>query len=485
MNKKHMIIAYIVMAVLLVTLIAAGIFIVLTKQQNDSELGSLGNELNDLRDEGEAKNDTIDSLNTEKADLEKKIAELNEQLSRLKDESEQSSSEYEAEIEKLKDELEEKQREIDALNAELDKYKTVYSIDISEQAKLIDELTEYIETECPYVRMPDEVTTDENGNEVIVSYKWVEVSELEADEAAQSGKISDSSASGTSSSDEDERPAWLSRDDVYYPNIAVYYEDLTSGYRWGYNEDLVFDSASVIKAPYILSVLEVISKDEQDYLDRLEAQNLEPEMIDTDGDGTPDSIKYEYSDPSYDLSEVVVYDSATMYQSGSGKIQEMEDGTEFTYIDFIKYTLEYSDNIAYRQLRNRFGFNTMYSLAQRVGAQSVLNNGRNMTAEDAGKLFGEIWKFTETDEKYGSLMKNSMLKGNHTVIIPSGVSPTPAMHKYGWDTNAYHDVAIVLDGEHPYIIAVFSDLDIGGDEVNAFLRGIVKQVKTLHSNFYK
>ena len=97
---------------------------------------------------------------------------------------------------------------------------------------------------------------------------------------------------------------------------------MTSGYRWGYNEDLVFDSASVIKAPYILSVLEVISKDEQDYLDRLEAQNLEPEMIDTDGDGTPDSIKYEYSDPSYDLSEVVVYDSKTMMQSGSGKIQE-------------------------------------------------------------------------------------------------------------------------------------------------------------------
>ena len=485
MNKKHMIIAYIVMAVLLVTLIAAGIFIVLTKQQNDSELGSLGNELNDLRDEGEAKNDTIDSLSTEKADLEKEIAELNEQLSRLKDESEQSSSEYEAEIEKLKSELEEKQREIDALNAELDKYKTVYSIDISEQAKLIDELTEYIETECPYVRMPDEVSTDENGNEVIVSYKWVSTSELEADAAMQSGKLSDSNASGTSSSDEDERPAWLSRDDVYYPNIAVYYEDLTSGYRWGYNEDLVFDSVSVIKAPYILSVLEVISKDEQDYLDRLEAQNLEPEMIDTDGDGTPDSIKYEYSDPSYDLSEVVVYDSKTMMQSGSGKIQEMEDGTEFTYIDFIKYTLEYSDNIAYRQLRNRFGFNTMYSLAQRVGAQSVLNNGRNMTAEDAGKLFGEIWEFTETDEKYGTLMKNSMLKGNHTVIIPLGVSPTPAMHKYGWDTNAYHDVAIVLDGDRPYILAIFSDLDIGGDEVNAFLRGIVKQVKTLHSNFYK
>lgn len=460
-----MIVAYIVMAVLFVTLIAAGIFIVLSKQQNDSVLGDLGDQVDDLKDQGEEKNDTIDSLKAEKAELESQIDELNERISKLESELEKSSADYETEIQELKDELDEKNREIEALNAEIERYKTVYSIDISEQAKIIEELTEYIETQCPYVRMADQTETGADGTVNIVSYKWVHTNEL-------------------TGSDSNVKDA-LSRDDVYYPNIGVYYEDLTSGYCWGYNEDLVFDSASVIKAPYILSVLEVISKDEQNYLDKLEAQSLEPEMIDTDGDGTPDSAKIEYSNPIYNLSDVVVYDSATMYQSGSGVIQNMEDGTEFTYIDFIKYTLEYSDNVAYRQLRNRFGFNTMYSLAQRVGATSVLNNGRTMTARDAGKLFKEIWEFTETDEKYGTLMKESMMKGNHTVIIPLGVSPTKTMHKYGWDTNAYHDVAIVLNGDKPYVLAIFSDLDIGGDEVNEFLRGIVKQVNTLHNNFYK
>ena len=85
---------------------------------------------------------------------------------------------------------------------------------------------------------------------------------------------------------------------------------------------------------------------------------------------------------------------------------------------------------------------------------------------------------------YGNLMKNAMLQGNHTVIIPSGVSPTRAMHKYGWDTGSYHDAAVVLD-EDPYVLAVFSELDVGGDEVNLFLRGIVKRVNEIHKNLNK
>ncbi|MFQ9147448.1 MAG: hypothetical protein ACLR5G_03945 [Eubacteriales bacterium] len=52
------------------------------------------------------------------------------------------------------------------------------------------------------------------------------------------------------------------------------------------------------------------------------------------------------------------------------------------------------------------------------------------------------------------------------------------MHKYGWDTNAYHDAAVVLT--KPFVLAVFWDLDVGGDDVNAFLRGIVKRVNAIH-----
>ena len=178
-----------------------------------------------------------------------------------------------------------------------------------------------------------------------------------------------------------------------------------------------------------------------------------------------------------------------MYKSGSGKIQSMDDGTTFTIKDFFEYTLLYSDNVAYQQLRKRYGYSTMTALASKLGTRTLLLGGNSMSARDAGTLFKEIYRFVQNDEEfdnasYGNLMKNAMLQGNHTVIIPSGVSPSRAMHKYGWDMGAYHDAAVVLD-ENPYVLAVFSDLDVGGDDVNAFLRGIVKRVNTIHKNLNK
>ncbi|MFQ9147447.1 MAG: serine hydrolase [Eubacteriales bacterium] len=113
-----------------------------------------------------------------------------------------------------------------------------------------------------------------------------------------------------------------------------------------------------------------------------------------------------------------------MYKSGSGKIQSMDDGTTFTIKDFFEYTLLYSDNVAYQQLRKRYGYSTMTALASKLGTRTLLLGGNSMSARDAGTLFKEIYRFVQNDEgfdnaSYGNLMKNAMLQGNHTVIIPS------------------------------------------------------------------
>lgn len=484
MKNKKMLIAYIVMGVLLLLLIGAGIMLVLGRQERADQLGTLGqlgDKVDDLMNDGQKKEQTIDSLEDSKAELERQVSELKAQLAKLEADFEDAGTVYAEEIAELKAQLEAKNAEIASLEADIARYETVYTIDVREQARLIDELVEYIETQCPYVRMEDTFELDDNDKKINITYKWVAVSDL-MDEAIKELK---DAGTGDDDIDEDEiRAEILAREDVFYPNVSVYYEDLATGYHFGYNDDYTYNSASVIKAPYILSVLEVISADEQAYISKLKAEGKQPELIDANGDGVAETEKFEYSNPIYDLSETVVYDSKTMLKSGSGKIKDMPDGTEFSYLDFIKYALEYSDNVAYQQLRNRFGFNTMYSLARRVGASSVLKNGNNMTAADAGKLFKAIYAFIEKDEKYGAIMAESMRKGNHTVIIPLGVTPSVALHKYGWDTDSYHDAAVVM-GEKPYVLAVFSDLDKGGDEINAYLREIVKKINVLHKNFYR
>jgi hypothetical protein len=80
-------------------------------------------------------------------------------------------------------------------------------------------------------------------------------------------------------------------------------------------------------------------------------------------------------------------------------------------------------------------------------------------------------------------MKETMMKSTHIVMIPYAVSPTPCAHKYGWDEDAYHDMAIVYD-EHPYILVVMTDLDDGGSEENSYIRSIVRSIQSIHKNFY-
>ena len=107
-----------------------------------------------------------------------------------------------------------------------------------------------------------------------------------------------------------------------------------------------------------------------------------------------------------------------------------------------------------------------------------------MTARDAGLLFKAIYEFIDEDERYGKIMAEAMRVANHTVIVPLAVSPVRTYHKYGWDKDAYHDAAIVMYSDKPYVVTVFTNMDNGGNEVNAYLQGLVKLVHELHKGFY-
>ncbi len=496
MSKKTKITIFILLGVLGAMIIAAAAIF-------------FGDEIfnNDDKENIENLESSVANLESERNRLLNEVSVLKQNLSELEANLADSGKYYADEIEALKKQIDEKNGAIAALEADIARYETVYEIDVLAQARLIDELLEYIETMSPYVRVatvsdtqstPDTTATESADSQASEpEYTWVKVSDLIEEEIAARAALGDEAEPlftpeelAASSMSEAEftkmklRELVLSREDVLYPNVSVYYEDLTTGYHFEHNENTVYPAASVIKAPFILSALMQVSADEKAYFEKLEAEDKEPEMIDTDEDGTPDKVKIEYSNPIYDLSEIIVLNKATMMESGSGKIREMEDGTEFTYIDFIKYALEYSDNIAYQQLKARFGIENYYALARSVGATVASKRASNMSAADAGKLFKAIHKFIDEDETYGPLMRESMLKSNHSVLIPLGVSPTTVLHKYGWDEGSYHDAAIVEAGDKPYVLAVFSDLEMGGDEVNVYLREIIKMINKLHKGFY-
>ena len=471
---------YAIMGTILAAIIVVGVLVILIRNTgNSAAIADRDVQIGSLSADNSEKSKTIDELGSEKSKLEAEISTLNQKISDL-EASARDNEANRSELDSLREQLKLYSDQITALEEQIAAGKETEKpgakgiIDLTEQARLIDELTDYINNECPYVKKLD--GTDESGKPV---YKWVKSADVKKEFVQNAEK------DGIEYEEDD----WKNQEGIIYPKISFYYEDINNGWTMGVAPDEVYEAASVIKAPYILSVLETIARDEQKFRDRMKAENKPIEKIDKDGDGVAESDDIKFSDPSYDISEEIVYDKATMYKSGSGKIQSMDDGTTFTIKDFFEYTLLYSDNVAYQQLRKRYGYSTMTALASKLGTRTLLLGGNSMSARDAGTLFKEIYRFVQNDEEfdnpsYGTLMKNAMLQGNHTVIIPAGVSPSRAMHKYGWDTNAYHDAAVVLD-ENPYVLAVFSDLDVGGDDVNAFLRGIVKRVNTIHKNINK
>ena len=276
-----------------------------------------------------------------------------------------------------------------------------------------------------------------------------------------------------------------------YPTLAVYYEDLVTGYSFTYNENEVMYSASLIKAPYLYAVIR-------------EIDDFETNKHDFAADGTPlydeegvplfagehpnydenGKIRYSEDEKKYDLDEVWTYDPETMFEEGSGKIQYESKGFTLTIRELIEYTLLYSDNVAFRQLRERFGMNSFYALVGRLGIQGTKSGFMQLSAADCAAVLRDLYAYIETDAPWAVFLRDTMTRSMHTVMIPAVVSPTPCAHKYGWDTESYHDMAIVFD-THPYIMVVMTNLDMGGETVNAYIRALVKECAAIHAATYQ
>jgi len=245
--------------------------------------------------------------------------------------------------------------------------------------------------------------------------------------------------------------------------VSFGYYDLTDGETIGYNSDAVYYSASLIKAPYIYSVLLELSEFEK--------------TAERDEEG---KIIYGEGEEKYNLDELWTFDPETMMESGSGEIQAMPAGTEMTWRELFSYVLLYSDNVAWNQIMDRFGFTTFYRLVGQLGIQGTSSDFMDLSADDCVKFMKEIYNFFESGDPYGQFMKENMMKSKHNVMICASFPAGTVPHKYGWDTDSYHDMAIIYD-EHPYILVIMTDLHDGSQTDNAFVHSVVEMTKEIHA----
>ena len=272
--------------------------------------------------------------------------------------------------------------------------------------------------------------------------------------------------------------------------VSFYYRDIETGYTISYESDNIMYAASLIKAPYIYTMLKTVADFEYNKLhfdadgnplfDEEGQPLFEGDHPNLDEEGR---IVYLEGEEKYDLSRLWTFNKEEMTVEGSGTIQNMEDGTQFSYLELVRYALLYSDNIAFAEIRKMFGYSEYLQMARAMGVRGSSYGYMKLSADDCGIFLSAIYDFMETNEVYGVLMKEAMIGSNYPVLIPAGVSPTVAAHKYGWDEDSYHDMAIVYD-EHPYILVIMTDLDAGSSKEIVYVRDIVRSIHSIHRNFY-
>ncbi|MCR4906375.1 MAG: serine hydrolase [Clostridiales bacterium] len=248
------------------------------------------------------------------------------------------------------------------------------------------------------------------------------------------------------------------------PIIAYYTAAVDGSEELAYNADTVLYCASLIKAPYILSVLR-------------EIENFE-KTAQRNADG---KIVYRSWEKKYDLDEEWVYDPATMKTGGFGEIQNKAKGFRLTWRELFEYTLLYSDNIAFSQIYNRFGFTSFNSLVWQLGIEGQKSGFMYLTARDAGKFAMEIRRYFETATDYANWMKDLMIRSLYGEMIAVYYPAGTVAHKYGWDVNAFHDMAIV-EAEKPYVLVIMTDYEDGGNAAFAFFGTVVEQTKAVYAS---
>lgn len=257
------------------------------------------------------------------------------------------------------------------------------------------------------------------------------------------------------------------------PKIGICYTDIATGYTYSVNGDEIFDSASVVKAPYVLSLLQLASEEH----DRRESLRI---AAYAEGREISDEELGEFI---YDMDKIFVYTGDSYHVSGSGVIAESGENVEYSYRDLFDLLLRKSDNVAFEVLKNEYGYDALRNFVKTNDLKSMASSLKDMSPKDGCAIMKLIYDFTESGAAYSTFMKDALINSTHTVVIPAAISDKTVAHKYGWDVGAYHDIGIVYD-EHPYVVSVFSDYDKGGTEVNEYLGQILKLIDMLHAELH-
>ncbi|MCL2388445.1 MAG: serine hydrolase [Defluviitaleaceae bacterium] len=248
-------------------------------------------------------------------------------------------------------------------------------------------------------------------------------------------------------------PALCVLGDFFAPmgrNISVFYKNLDTGFTYIHNPDRIFFGASLSKSNHAL-------------------------------------YSYMLAERGFmDMYEVHTFTEADAW-GGTGIMQFMPRGTEFTTRELLGLSMRESDNVAFRMLVRMFANAELsyQDFVREIGADSRLVRdviSQNIHARDAGLFMYNIFNYIEGESLFGHYLKYDLLNtaqtshpyftrweaswglGGPEVNVQMIKSDYPLARKYGWSGGAFHDAGIIY-APSPYILVILSNMERGAHAI--------------------
>ena len=119
-----------------------------------------------------------------------------------------------------------------------------------------------------------------------------------------------------------------------------------------------------------------------------------------------------------------------------------------------------------------------------LGIEGTKTGFMNLSAKDCGIFLEAMYEYFSSESFFAEHMRDTMAASKTVNLIASHYPYGTVPHKYGWDLNAFHDMAIILD-EDPYIIVIMTDYEDGGLVPTQFFADVVSLTKEIHAEIHK
>ncbi|WP_459480499.1 serine hydrolase [Clostridium saccharoperbutylacetonicum] len=215
---------------------------------------------------------------------------------------------------------------------------------------------------------------------------------------------------------------------------AFFFEDLESGFSYGYNENVQMTAAGCMKLPISVSVLKYVEDGKIDFLDKIKIEEADKVY------GT--GILHEFDDREYTVFELLV---AMLIQSDNTAANKLID---IVGIDRI------NDDIEAQGLKNT-------KLNRRTSDERAASNGiENITsALDLAKIWKHLFNSSFLNEKNSimlmDILRRQQMKNKLALYIPDDLK-YEISSKTGDKANVENDTALIHTHKGSFTFTVLS-----------------------------